>query len=85
MPHKQEDPVLTVRKFLQPYHLNFPNYNPLDYDVWGLVERDPQNSVQDKRWTQGKENGSIYQFQQGDRQKGLREIPKYSGSRGWSQ
>ena len=40
--------------------------------------RDQQNPVPYQRWTEGKNNGSIYQFKQGERQKGSREILKMS-------
>ena len=61
-------------------HLRF---NPLDYYMRGWA-RDPQNSVQYQRGTEGKDNDSIYQFKEGDRQKGLQEIPKLFGVSGWS-
>ena len=46
--------------------------------MWGGHSwvRDQRNSVQHQRWTQDKDNGSIYQEYH---QKGLQEIPKSSG------
>ena len=32
--------------------------------------------MQHQRWTEGKDNGTIYHFKQGDRQKGLKETLK---------
>ena len=41
--------------------------------------------MQHQKWTEGKDNGNIYQFKQGDHQKCFQEIPKSSGGHGWSQ
>ena len=38
--------------------------------------------VQHQRWTENKDNSSIYQFKQGDSRKDLQEIPKSSGGCG---
>ena len=51
MPHKQENPILTVRKFLQPHHLwptNSWDYNLLDYYMRDAVEGGTNKT---QRWT----------------------------------
>ena len=78
----QENPMLTVRKFLRSQksrHLIFQidYYYCVGHD-W---VRDPQNSVKQQKWTEGKYNSSIYQFKQEDRWKGLQKILMSSASR----
>ena len=51
----------------------------LDYHLWDSVEQETNKIVQNQRWTEGKDNDSIYQFKQVDRWKGLQEIPNSSG------
>ena len=82
MSHKQENPVLAIRKFLRPYHPNIwsPNSqdcNPFDYYVWGTIVQETNKKYKD--------NVSIYQFKQVDCWKGFQEIPKSSEGRGWTQ
>ena len=60
---------------------NSPNYNSLGYNVWDTVER---MTKKNPWWTEGKDNGCIYQFKQENNRKGLQEIPKLSRGRDWS-
>ena len=92
----QDNPILAVRKLLRLHHpkhlpLQFPGGNLLDYYVWGAFEleikktskKKKQNKTkQRQRWTEGKDNNSIYQFKQGEN---LQEIMKSSGDRVWNQ
>ena len=50
----------------------------------GLV-RNHEKPIQHQRWTEGKDNGSIYQFKQGNRRKVLQKIWKSSDGCGWIQ
>ena len=54
------------------------------YLICGGV-RVQQNYVQHQRWTEGKDNGNIYQFKPGDNWKGLQEILKLSEGHYWNQ
>ena len=46
--------------------------------------RNQRNSVQHRRWTEDRDNGSIHHFKQGNRRKVLQEIPKSFGGHSWS-
>ena len=62
-----------------------PVSNTFDYYVVYSWARNLQNTEQHQRWTEGKDNDSIYLFKQGEHQKDFEEIPKLSGCYGWGQ
>ena len=77
MLYEQENTVLVVKNFYGHITPNMWPPNSLDLQSpWLFYEghgwaREQQNSAQQQRWTEGKDNGSIYQFQLGDHRKGM--------------
>ena len=91
IPHRQENRMLAKKYFLRLHHPKHlvsypaPDCNLLDYYVCRMVERDTKNIPSNIGWTVRKEISSFYQVKQGDRWKGLQQIPKSFRSQGWSQ
>ena len=64
---------------------NSSDCNPFHY-VWGAVVQETNKTpCNEKRWTEGKDKGRIYQFKQRDCRKGLQEIPQSFRDCGCSQ